>query len=231
MGPEETVTYLSRCAIWAETLHSVPHSRKSCLADESHTSSTYFLDTVAGQTATVHNKTLSTRSPRRLWIESGGIHQAHVKRQMVTPQEAIRLRSPGNTEPCAEVPVVRPEPEATGGTGVARPAVPGTAPKDTDITGLWAGWVVYRGFGVVFIAVPIGAPLAGISVHVVKTEGIGLELFHRRREHIAVAGGDNRQPTSETVRTFLGRANPLEHRLSIFWFSFRNHDGTIHTRH
>ena len=102
-----------------------------------------------------------------------------VKPQTVTRPDAIALLSPGNAEACDVVPVVRRVPVAIGGTGDVRPVVPGTATKDTVIAGIWAGWVVCGGLGVVFRAVPIRAPLPGISVHVVEPEGIGLELSHR----------------------------------------------------
>ena len=72
------------------------------------------------------------------------------------------------------------------------------------IAGSWAGWVVYRGCSVVFRAVPVLAPLPGISVHIVEPEGIGLELSHGSREHVSVAGFD---------RVFLTREFRLERRI------------------
>lgn len=65
-----------------------------------------------------------------------------VKQQTVTRPDAIVLRSPGNTEACVAAPEDGDAPVASGGTGVARPADPGTATKDTDMSGVWAGWVV-----------------------------------------------------------------------------------------
>ncbi len=57
---------------------------------------------------------------------------------------AIALLIPGYAETHVVEPEARRTPAAIGRTGEVRPAVvPGTATKDTDISGVWAGGTVY----------------------------------------------------------------------------------------
>ena len=103
---------------------------------------------------------------------------------------ALGLLSSGNAEPGAVATVVRRRAAAAGGSGVLRPDEPGAATMDTGVAGIRAGWVICGRYGEVVRAVPIGAPLPGISVHVVKPEGVGLEGAGRRGEREAIAGFD-----------------------------------------
>ena len=135
---------------------------------------------------------------------------------MVTRPDAIALLSPGNTEASVVGRSSGACPAANGGTGDVRPAVPGTAPKDTVISGVWAVWVVCGRFAVVVRAIPIRAPLPGVAVHVVESEGVGLELAHRSREHVAVAGLDRPFPVRELrLGRRVGHVRHLGQRLGI----------------
>src|SRR5262249_50413170 len=73
-----------------------------------------------------------------------------------------------------------------GRTKVTRRVIPAAAAHHTIRAGLRAGGIIDRRARIIMLVVPVLAPLPEVAVHVIKTEGVGLEASHGSGVHISV---------------------------------------------